>query len=323
MERRRFIVAALALACLAPVCAAQDGRVPTIGVLLQGGAYKAGIDGLREGLRELGWHEGKQYALRVYDSKGDLAAAEAAARRLEEERVDVVFTLATSVTQVAKRATSSVPIVFYAGTDPVAAGLVSNFQKPGGRLTGIHTHNTDLTAKRLELLKELAPGIRRVAVFYNPGNFSARQSVKLAREAAARLRVELVERQVANVEQLRASASALRSKDADAILYVSDSMVSSQPELIIEAARAQRLPSMFQFSDSVAQGALASYGVSYYDLGRKAARPVQRILSGDAAGILPVEQFDRIRFVVNARTASALGLAIPPSVLARADEVVH
>jgi len=235
----------------------------------------------------------------------------------------VIFSLATSVTLAAKRATASVPIVFYAGTDPVAAGLVPNFQKPGGRLTGIHTQNTDLTGKRLQLLCEIVPGLRRVVAFYKPGNYASQQSVKQARQAAQRLKVELVERRVASVEQLRIAVRALKPTDAEAIVYVSDSMVSSQPDLIIDAAREKKLPTMFQFSDSVRSGALASYGVSYYDLGRLSAKQVQRILTGTAPGDLPVEQVDRFRFAVNLATAESLGLSIPASVMARVDEVVR
>jgi len=323
MNRRDCTVALLALAATPRVGMAQQVRVHRVGIVLQGGAYAAGIDGLRDGLRELGWLEGKQFVLLVRDSKGDLAAVEAAARALEDEKVDLIFTLATSVTLAARRATRHVPIVFYAGTDPVAAGLVANFQKPGGRLTGIHTQNTDLTAKRLQLLREMVPGLRRVATFYNPGNVASQQSIRLAREAARQLDVRLVERPVSSVEQLREAVRALGPKDADAILQVSDSMVSSQPDLLIETARERRLPTMFQFNDSVAKGALASYGVSYYDLGRLSAKQIQRILMGTAPGDLPVEQVDRFRFVVNLKTAEALGLAIPRSVLARVDEVIR
>ena len=302
---------------------AQQARVYRVGVVLQGGPYSPAVDGLRDGLRELGLEEGKQFVLHVRDAKGDLKSVEAAARSLEGEKVDLIYAVATSVTLAAKRATKNVPIVFYAGTDPVAVGLVESFRKPGGRLTGIHGQLTDLTAKRLQLLKEMIPRLRRVVTFYSPDNPAAQQSVKIARDGARQLKVELLERPVASVEELRAGLRALRPGEADAFFYVADAMVASQAELIIDTARAKRLPTMFSEKGSVAKGALASYGESYYALARLSAKQVHRILLGANPGDLPVEQLDRLLFFINLKTAKALGLTIPQSVLMRADEVIE
>jgi putative ABC transport system substrate-binding protein len=302
---------------------AQAARVYRVGVLLQGGPYLPAIDGLRDGLKELGFEEGKHYVLHVRDARGDLKAAEAAARSLEAEKVDLIYALATSVTLAAKRVTTSVPIVFYAGTDPVALGLVESFRKPGGRLTGIHGRTTDLTAKRLELMKEIVPKLRRVVAFYSPENPAAQESVKLARDAARQLKLELLERPVASVEELRAGLRALRPGEADAHLHVADAMVSSHAELIIDAARAKRLPTMFQDRESAVRGALASYGMSYYTVGRLSAKNVQRVLLGANPGDMPVEQLDRLHHVINRKTARALGLTIPQSVLLQADEIIE
>jgi putative ABC transport system substrate-binding protein len=248
---------------------------------------------------------------------------EATARDLEREQVDLIYAVTASVSVLAKRATKSVPIVFYVGTDPVPLGLVENFRKPGGRLTGIYGPFTDLTAKRLELLKVIIPKLRRVVAFYNPDNASAQRSVKIARDAARQLKVELVERLVASVEELRAGLRALRPGEADALFYVSDAMVGSQTERIIETARAKKLPTMFNDKQSVTKGALASYGVSYYTIGRLSAKHIQRVLLGADPGTLPVEQVDRLHFVINLKTAKALGITIPQSVLVRADEVIR
>ncbi len=303
--------------------AAQQARLYRVGVVLQGGGYSAGVDGLRDGLKELGFEEGKQLVLRVRDAKGDLKAVETAAQGLESERVDLIFSLATSVTLAVKRATKSVPIVFYAGTDPVSVGLVESFRKPGGRLTGIFGHFTDLTAKRLELLKEMAPRIRRPVVFYNPDNPAAQQSLKLARDAARQLALELVERPVVSVEELRAGLRALKPGEADAFIIVSDAMVVSRQDLLIEAAMAKRLPTMLTDRASATGGALAGYGENYYKVGRLSAKYVQRVLQGANPGDLPIEQLDTLQFVVNLRTAKTLGLTIPRAVLMRADEVIE
>jgi putative ABC transport system substrate-binding protein len=322
VKRRAFAVGIALLA--GPLAAeAQQPRVYQVGVVLQGGVYSQAVDGLRDGLRELGLEEGRQVVLQIHDAKGNLKVVEAAAKRLEEEKVDVIYAVATSVTLATKRATKAVPIVFYAGTDPVVVGLVESFRKPGGRLTGIHGQLTDLTAKRLELLKALIPGLRRVVTFYSPDNSAAQQSVKIAREAARRLNVELMERLVASVEELRAGLRALRPGEADAFLYVSDAMVGSQTAMIIATARAKRLPTMLSTKGTVAMGALASVGESYYVIGRLSARHIHRVLLGADPGQLPVEQLDRPEFVINLKTAKALGLTIPQSVLLRADEVIQ
>jgi putative ABC transport system substrate-binding protein len=276
----------------APFCVeAQQTRLYRIGVVLQGGPYSAAIEGLRDGLRELGLEEGRQFRLDVRDVKGDLRQVAAAARRLEEQRVDLIYAIATSVTLEAKRATNAVPIVFYVGTDPVAVGLVESIRKPGG--------------------------------FYSPDNPVARQSVTVARDAARQLKVELVERAVVSVEALLTSLHALRPGEVDALLFVSDAMVNSQEELILDTAKAKKLPTMLPYSASVPKAALASYGESYYTLGRLSAKHVQRVLLGAEPGNLPVEQTDRIHFVINLKTAKALGLMIPSSVLVRADQVVE
>ena len=313
----------LALFALPLAVEAQQARIYRVGVVLQGGVWFSVIDGLRDGLGELGLEEGKQLVLHVRDGKGDLKSVEAAARSLEGEKVDLIYAAGTSVTLAVKRATKSVPIVFYAGADPVALGLVASFRKPGGRLTGVHGQLSDLTAKRLELLKEMAPRTRRVLVLYNPENPAAQRSAKMAREAARHLKMELVERPIASVEELRAALRALRPGEVDAIGWVSDAMVQSQAELIIETARAKRLPTMVPDKESVVKGALASYGESYYTIGRLSAKHVQRVLLGANPGDLPVEQLDRLHLVINLKTAKSLGLTIPQSVLTRADEVIE
>ena len=322
---RPHLAGILALALLAaPLLVwAQQPRIYRVGVIHQGGSYNAALDGLRDGLKELGLEEGKQYVFHLRDAQGDLAAVEALARSLEAEKVDLVCTFATSTTLKTKDATKSVPIVFYVGTDPVKLGLVESFRKPGGRLTGIFSQVTDLTGKRLELLKEMVPRLRRAAVFYNPDNPSARESLTDARKAAHQLKVGLVERPTHSAEELRAAVRALRAGEVDAILHISDATITSHADLIIETAKAKKLPFIFQDRESVIRGALASYGISYYAGGRLLAKYVQRGLQGADPGDLPIEQIDRLILVINVKTARAIGLTIPSSVLRRADEIIE
>jgi putative ABC transport system substrate-binding protein len=204
----------------------------------------------------------------------------------------------------------------------VAVGLVNTFPKPGGRLTGVHSRSTHLVAKRLELLKEMVPSVRRVVTFYNPDNPVSRPAVQIARDAASVLKVELIERPVQSVEQLRLALDALTSADTDALSYI-DGMVVSQENLIIDAARRKRLPMIVGERASAIKGALAAYGVNYYENGRLAAKHVQRVLLGANPAELAVEQVDRLHFVINLKMARALALTIPESVLLRADEVIQ
>ena len=317
-----FLLATMLLAAV-PLAEAQQRKVDRVGVILPGGVFYETIDGLRVGLKQLGLEEGKQFVLEIRDTKGDLKAAEEAARNLQQEKVDLIFATATSVTLAAKRATADIPIVFCAGADPVVLGLVESFAKPGGRFVGVYYRVTDLTPKRLDILKEIVPKLRRVVTFYDPRNPVAGDSAKLAREEARRMEVELIERHVASVEELEAGVRVLRIGEVDAIFEVSDALVAVQDQLLIDTARVKRLPTMFFDQSSVIKGGLASYSVSRHEVGRVSAKYVQRILAGAKPKDLPVEGVDKIELVINLKTAKQIGLVVPQRVLARADKVIR
>jgi putative ABC transport system substrate-binding protein len=324
MSNKRVVsfLAALVLGFV-PLAQAQPAKVFRIGVVHEGGPFYVVVNGLKDGLKELGLEAGKHYVLEVRDLKGDRKAAEEAARSLEREKVNLIYVVSTSVTTMVKRATAEVPIVFAAGADPVVAGLVESYAKPGGRVTGVHYLSGDLTAKRLEILKEILPQLHRVVTFYDPSNEFSLQAAKSAREAAQQLRIELLERHVASVEELRRVVKALKAQEADAYFYINDAMVSSEAQFIIDTARSKKLPTMFHEPSLVTQGALIGYGVSYYEVGRLSAKYVQRILAGSSPQNLPVESFSRLGLAVNLRTARELGLTIPQSVFFRADKVIE
>jgi putative tryptophan/tyrosine transport system substrate-binding protein len=316
-----FALAALLLVVGLPV-QSQQQKAYRIGVLLQGGPWYDAVDGLRRGLKELGLEEDKQFILDIRDAKGDPKAVEEAARNLERDKVKLIYAVATSVVTTAKQVTTDTPIVFVAGTDPVAMGLVESFAKPGGRLTGVYLLVTDLTAKRLEILKEILPKLRGVLTFYSPANEVAKQGASLGREEAKRLGLKFIERHVKSVEELRQALQALKAGEVDAFFYTPDAMVLSQAQLIIDTASAKRLATMFQEQSLVAKGALASYGQSYYEIGRLSAKYVQKVLSGTNPRDLRIETFDDVELVINLKTAKQLGLTIPPNVLARAKRVI-
>lgn len=315
-------MAVLALAEVLPV-QAQPHKAYRVGVIHEGGPYGAAVEGLKDGLRGLGLEPGKDVALEIRDVQGNRAAIGDAARSLEQSKVDLLFSLSTSVTIAAKAATKEVPIVFAIGTDAVAGGLVESLAKPGGRLTGIQRLSTDLTAKRLEILKEALPNLHTVVTFYDPGNSVALQAAKVAREAAWKLKIEIKERLVASVAELRHDFETLGPKDADAFFYVPDAMVTNQSKFIINTARAKKLPTMFTDPESVELGALAGYGVSFYDEGKLSAKYVQRVLTGTSPKDLPIESVSRYELGINLKTARELGVTIPQSVLFRADKVIE
>ena len=324
MSKQIVVVSLLASLILASADLAEAGqtKVYRVGVILQGGPYQAVVDGLWDGLRQLGYEEGKNILLEIRDTKGDLKAVHEVATNLEREHVDLLYAIATSVTIAVRQATADIPIVFCVAADPVALGLVDSFAKTGGRLTGVHFLAADLTAKRLQILKSIVPKLRRVVTFYDPSNPVTREASRLGRDEARRLRVEFVERHVASVQEFQAGLLALKTKEFDGFLLVADAMVLSQSQLIIDMTRAKRLPTMFWEEGSVINGGLASYGVSYHEAGRLSAKYIQRVLTGTRPQDLPVETVRKIDLVFNLHAAQEIGLTIPPALLAQADKVI-
>jgi putative ABC transport system substrate-binding protein len=302
---------------------AQDAKIHKVGVILQGGSWYEMIDGLRDGLKELGFVEGKQFVLDIRDTQGDLKAVEEAARNLEEQKVGLIYTLATSVSLATQRATENIPIVFVAGTNPVTVKLVQSIPAPGGRLTGVQFRATDLTGKRLELLREIVPNLHRVMTFYNPKNLSAIESAKEGREAARNLGLEFIERHVGSVEELQKALQLFTPGEADAYMAVSDAMIDGQIQSIIDMASSKRLPTMLYEPGAVAKGGLATYSADFKEVGRLSAKYVRRVLAGASPADLPVEGIDKVSFVINLKIAKQIGLAIPESILLRANKVIE
>ncbi len=316
-----FMLAALILTSV-HLAEAQQAKSARVGVIHPGGPFSTMVDGLREGLKELGLEEGKQFVLEIQDARGDLKTVEEAARKFERKKVKLIYAVTSPVIAGAIKGTKDIPIVFTIGSDPVVAGFVQSFAKPGGRLTGVHYLVRDLTAKRLEILKEILPKLRVVAAFYDPGDRVASEAAKLGREEAKRLGLKFVERHVTSVAELRQVLQALKPGEADAYFYTADAMVVSQAQLIIDTAMTKKLATMFHEQGLVAKGALASYGQNYYGIGRLSAKYVQRVLNGTHPRDLRVETVDNVELVINLKTAKALALTIPPEVLARADKVI-
>jgi putative ABC transport system substrate-binding protein len=322
MKRREAILALVTLAGATRLYS-QPAFAARVGVIYHSEPYSPVVEGLREGLKQLGVQEGPDLVLEIRDAKADPKAIEDIARAFEREKVKLIYSVPMTTTAAVKRVTTEVPIVFCVGSDPQASGLVESYARPGGRLTGVHYLRTDLTAKRLELLHALVPGLRRVVIFYNPGNPVAQTSARMAREAGRKLGIQVIENEVSSISQLQAALDALRPEDADALLQTSDAMVTSQAQLIIERARAIKMPTMMFEQSMVERGALASYGVDTREVGRQSAKHVQRILSGAHPRDIPIENVTRLVFAFNRGTAQQIGLALPSAMLARFDRVIE
>src|SRR5215211_2468473 len=314
--RRRAVLAAMAGAAACGLGArAQPAK--RVGVVLQGGAHLAGVAGLREALQAARLTD---VGVLVREGKGDLRVIETAARELRRERDRRL-----RGQRGARGAAIDVagPVVFVSGSDPVDFGLVESIARPGGRITGVQSLFSDVTSKRLALLKELLPAARRVISFYSTNNVTGTKAVQVASEVARVLGLDFVARACRSPEEVLARISALPSEQADAYFFVPDSLVLAHDQLLLDAASALRLPVMSHELDIVSRGALASYGVNYRELGRQAGDYVVRILMGTPARELPVQSVTKVALSINLKTANALGLTIPPTLLARADEVIE
>ncbi len=297
--------------------AAERTRPVLIGALTDSWGPTPAIVGLRDGLVELGYRENEQFILGVRFTQGDRAALPAAARELVQQGVDIIYTDAPNE---ARAATSRIPIVFGGGEDPVRVGLVQSFARPGGNITGVTGLTIELAPKRLEVFRELVPGLKRVLFPYNVTDSDAVAESRVYRVAARRLGIVLVEKPVRTQEETQATLAEVRKGDVDGILKPGGISLNISG-FILEAATHRGIPTMFTNAWYVERGGLASYGPDYYASGKQAARLVDKILKGTNPAGIPVEVNTKIEFAINVKVARALGLVIAPEVLYRADRI--
>jgi putative ABC transport system substrate-binding protein len=323
--RRRKFITLLGGAAAWPIAAlAQQAAMPVIGFLGGGGpiSQRAWVDAFAQRLRELGWIEGRTVAIEYRWGEARPERYAEIAAEFVRLKVDVILAGGTEAAIAAKQATSVIPIVFPTAGDPVGSGLVASLARPGGNVTGLSNQASDLPAKRLELLREVFPALRRLAVMVNAdysGGVTEREQI----EAVARaLGLELFPLPVRRMEDIASALDSVKG-GAEALYTTGDPLVNTHRLRIITFALAARLPTMFSQREYVAEGGLMSYGPNYPDLNRRAADYVDKILRGAKPGDIPVEQPIKFDLAINLITAKALGLEIPPSLLARADEVIE
>jgi putative tryptophan/tyrosine transport system substrate-binding protein len=323
MKRRTFI-AGLGGAAAWPLAGrAQQRPDLTVGVL--GGGESEGIErylsGFAHGLAETGYVEGKNITIEYRWARGeyDLLSAD----DLVSRRVAVIAAYGTNAALAAKAATTTIPIVFENGGDPIASGLVENLNHPGGNVTGVNVLAPALIAKRLELLHEAVPQARAIATLVNPKARNAEPNIEASKTAAAALGLQLIVLKASTNQEIDAAFAELSRRPIGALLVGTDIFLNSRSDAIAALAASHRVPAIYGFRSFALAGGLMSYGTNEAEAGRIAGLYTGRVLKGEKPGDLPVQQSTKIELVINLKTAKALGLEIPPSLLARADEVIE
>jgi putative ABC transport system substrate-binding protein len=326
MRRREVITLLSSCAVAWPLAARaqQPAKLPTIGFLgaATASAWEPWTAAFVQRLRELGWVEGRTVAIEYRWAEGRPERTQEIAAEFVRFKVDVILTSGTPAVLAAKQATSVIPIVFAVTIDPVGAGYVASLSRPGGNATGLTNQGTDLAGKRLELLRDVVPGLRRLAIMANGDNPAAMLELSEVQAAARTLGLVVAPTEIRRAEDIAPAFNALKDT-ADALHVVADSLAGSNRIRINTLAVGALLPTTHSAKEYVEAGGLMSYGPSYPDLFRRAADFVDKILRGAEPGDIPVEQPTKFELVINLTTAKALGLKIPESFLLRADEVIE
>ena len=325
MRRREFIALLGGAVAIWPLCARaqQAGKIYRIGILeaLPAARNAANLDALRKGLRDLGYVEGRNLVIEYRSADGRAERFPDLASELVRLKVDLIVTRGTPATRAVQNATGAIPVVMATMGGP--GTVVASFARPGGNITGVITFSTELTAKRVELLKELVPGLSRVALLHNMGNPAVPPEWEETKRAASSLGLEAELLDVRSQDDLgRALERAVRQR-VDGLVVGADGLTQMHQQAIISFVDRNKLPAVYPAREFVEAGGFIGYAVNYPDLYFRFATFVDKIFKGAKAGELPVEQPTKFELVINLKTARALSLTIPPSLLARADELIE
>jgi len=329
MDRRVFMLATAGGLLAAPLAveAQPSGKRYRIGFLGLTAHSDPRIQRLlaafRDGLAELGYVEGQNIAIEARWAGGKYERLPDLAAELVRLKLDVIVTGAVPAIRAAKKATSKIPIIMAVVVDPVATGLVASLARPGGNITGLSIMTPDLVGKQLEMLREIAPKASRVAVLWNPANQGNPVQLRASELAARKLSVRLQPLEARSPDEIDAAFAAMTKERAAAVVVLVDAMFVDQRSRIADLAATSRLPAVYGLADHVEAGGLIAYTPSFIDSYRRAATYVDKILRGANPGELPIEQPTKFELLINLKTAKALGLTIPPSLLQRADQVIE
>ncbi len=327
MRRREFITLLGGAAAAWSLSAPAQERVRRIGVLMgyaEGdSSAEARIEALRQGLRDRGWIEGNNIQFLYRWAEADAARRQSEADDLVRAKPDVIVANTAPVARALLKATSTIPIVYASGGDPVASGLATNIARPGGNFSGFSVTEPSLGGKWLELLKEFAPAATRVAVVHDPANPVRAQYLRSIDASNAKLNIALTQLDLDSAAGITKSIDAFAQQAGGTLLVLPGAATGVHRAAIIAAAIRNRLPAIFPTRFYADDGGLASYGAEYKTIFRQSAVYVDRVLRGEKIGDLPIQQPTRFELVINLKTAKALGLTVPPTLLARADEVIE
>jgi putative tryptophan/tyrosine transport system substrate-binding protein len=281
------------------------------------------LAGFQQGLRELGYLEGRDIFIEPRYAGGHFQKLPGLAAELTRLKVDILFTAGTPAAVAAKNATTVIPIVMTLVADPVGTGLVASLARPGGNITGLSDFNAGVVAKRLELLKEVVPSASRVAVLYNPANPTNPLQLELIQAVAPALGVTLLSWEAQGADDIDRAFTAMSRQRPEALIVIGDPLFGTHRKRIVEFSVKTRLPATYSNREWAEAGGLMSYGASFHDLYRRAATYVHKILKGAKPADLPIEQPMKFELIINLKTAKALGLTIPPTLLFQADEIIR
>ena len=325
MKNLIYLLPVIAMMVVGAVVQAQQPKQPPRIGYLQApplSVVAARTNAFRQGLHDLGYIEGKNVIVELRSADGKIDRVPAIVAELVKLNVDIIVSGGSVVTQSAKRATKTIPIIMAQEADPVGSGLVASLARPGGNITGLATLAPELSGKQLELLKEIVPALSRIAVLESPGNSGNAPSLRETERAGRAFGVRIQQIDISHNDIESAFQTATNAR-ADAILVLSSPFATSQRRKITTLAAKNRLPSVSDRAEFVEDGGLMTYSVSSTDLFRRAAVYVDKILKGSTPADLPIEQPTKFELVINLKTAKQIGLTIPPSVLARADRVIR
>lgn len=320
----RLLLPVLGLWILSHAEVAKAQKLHRIAALIADHQFSPSFEGFRQKMAELGYFEGRNVRYEVHNARGDRDALESLAQQLVQKRPDLIVTSSTTATAPVARATAgaNIPVVFLSAGNPLA--FVRSYASSGNNLTGITTASIDLTEKRMELLKELAPWVKRVITLHNPEGVSYEANLNKTREAANRLGLQLVEVKVTGPEVLLERAGEIFSRRVgDGVIYPPDASINSAMKKLYPQVTKAKLPAIAVNIGNVRAGALATYAPDYFLLGEQGAILADKILKGARPADLPVEQPQRLRLAINVKTAKAIGLKIPREILLRADDLIE
>jgi putative ABC transport system substrate-binding protein len=305
--------------------AQQPDRIPRVGILIpEAGLHESQtVKGLRDGLKEAGYKEGETIVVEVEDVKGARSQLQGALNELVSKRVDVIFTTGTRATQAAMATTKEIPIVFRHPADPMTLGLVKNISQPGGNVTGVAAFSLEANRKRLEVLKQIIPNLRRIHIFYDANNRFSPDNFDATEKSARQLKLDVLEYPVKTAREFKSSLTQMEVNTGDAIFQIADDLVESQGSVLLEEAKRRKMATMFHSEVWASKGSLAAYGPNYYEMGRQAAGLVQKILKGAHPKDLAVAHANKFDLAINLRTAGSIGLKVPPELLKKADKVIR